>query len=487
VRKYFAFLVISSLVAACGGEESRTDVKQINFDAGVDAEDAGADVDHGPEPVFSSVWGAPNLEDENPAANIVEVSLRAEETRVTLSDGLEVDMYTYNGSLPGPIIQAQVGQTVIIHFQNDLPEPTTVHWHGLRIPDKMDGTPRVQDPVEPGETFTYEFVVPDAGSYWYHPHVRSNEQVEKGLYGLFVVRDEQEPEFDQERYFTIDDILLDQNGEMPDFLTRHPEIMHGRTGNTLLTNGSADVVSLSADQNAVERWRLVNPANARTMTLELVGASWRVIGTDGGYLPQPYETERLVLPVGQRFDVEVIYDEATVVELNSIVLVRNEQGEFVEDAFELVTVDVSAVDREPRQVELPDVALPDRQPTRDETIVFDVRQALRGTEWTLNGEANAQEPLFTFANREVVRIKLRNDAGPEHPFHLHGNFFTIVDDGREWTDQPGLKDTVLVPGMDEVEIIAYLDNPGQWMAHCHILEHAELGMMSEIIVEAPQQ
>ena len=118
-----------------------------------------------------------------------------------------------------------------------------------------------------------------------------------------------------------------------------------------------------------------------------------------------------------------------------------------------------------------------------EEMTFNAYQTPLGeVQWTINGEAFREEPLFTFAQGDVVRLRLTNDAGPEHPFHLHGQFFTIVDQGTTETRQPGFKDTVLVPGFSTVEVIAYMDNPGRWMAHCHILEHAELGMMSEIVV-----
>lgn len=481
MRKFFPLIAVVCLVAACGGSTDQSDQQVSDEDAGTSA-----DADQQPEIYFPEVKGLTEVEDENPDPNIVEVTLRAQEKTVELADGFEVDMYTYNGQFPGPLIQAKVGDRVIVHFENELPEATTIHWHGLRISDEMDGSPRIQQPVGPGESFDYDFVVPEAGSYWYHPHVRSNEQIEKGLYGAFIIRDEKDPRYDAERYFTIDDILVTSDGELPPFLSRHPEIMHGRTGNALLTNGTLDEITVRAAQGAVERWRLVNPANARTMTLTLEGASWRVIGTDGGLLPEPYETDRLVLPVGQRFDVEVTYDQPGRAILNSMVRVRDDQGQIVEEAFPLVKVLISAVDRQPRQVEWPDITLPEREPTRDEVIEFDARQGATGVEWTLNDTADAAEPLFTFTEGDTVRMRLKNLAGPEHPFHLHGQFFTVVDDGRPWTNQPGLKDTVLVPGMDEVEIIAYLDNPGQWMAHCHILEHAELGMMSEIIVEPAQ-
>lgn len=338
--------------------------------------------------------------------------------------------------------------------------------------------------MEPGETFDYEFVVPQAGSYWYHPHVRANEQVEKGLYGLLVVWDENDPQYDGERYFSIDDILLDGDGQIPTFLGSHPEIMHGRIGNTLLTNGSVDPVELAVEQGSVERWRLVNPSNARTMELSIDGASWRVIGTDGGLLEEPYETDRLTMAVGQRFDVEMTFDDTEGAKLNTHVLVGDGEGGVTEEVFSIVDVDVEASDKEPMEIEWPEIDLPDGTDVdRSVTIDFDVAQnEFGGTEWQLNGEADRMEPLFEFEKGERVQIKLRNNAGPEHPFHLHGQFFTVVDDGRAWTEQPGLKDSVLVPGMETVEIVAYFDNPGQWMAHCHILEHAELGMMSEIVV-----
>lgn len=515
--KSLFLIVCSTLLFACGGgqEDHNDPVVLLEQDAGVQTDasstdssgddngtapdadgqrDTGGTSDGGGDgdtsgagqlpPPAQQVWGAAPAEDKDPAEDVVEVDLEAVEKKVTISEGRTLDMYTYNGEFPGPLIEADVGDKVVVNFTNKLPEPTTIHWHGLRIPDEMDGTPRVQAPVKPGESFKYEFTVPEAGSFWYHPHVRSNEQVEKGLYGLFVIRGENEPTYDQERYFTIDDILLDGD-QFPPFLRRHPELMHGRYGNILLTNGSPDLLKLAAKQGQVERWRLVNPANARTMKLAIEGAEWRVIGTDGGLLEKPFTTETLELPVGQRYDVEIRYTEATAVKLNSLVRTRDNNGNIVEKAIPLAEVDVEQTGIQPRQVELPTVDIPelDRKPTRTEKITMNARRGGdHGIQWTLNGKANPEEPLFNFKNGETVKIALYNAAGPEHPFHLHGQFFKVVFDGREITDRPGLRDTVLVPGRTTIEIIAYLDNPGQWMAHCHILEHAELGMMSEIVI-----
>lgn len=423
-----------------------------------------------------SVWGGKSLIDFNDDADVVEVFLEAAPATLTLGDELDVDMYAYNGTVPGPLLEAKVGDEVVVHFRNSLPEPTTVHWHGLRISDEMDGNPRIQNPVEPGEEFEYRFVVEDAGTYWFHPHMKSNEQIEKGLYGKLIVREANAPEFARERFVAVDDILLDGN-EMPPFLSYHMEFMHGRTGNALLTNGTVEELTDSAEEGDVERWRLVNTANARTMNLSIEGASFRVVGTDGGRV-EPYEVERLEMPVGRRFDVEVLYDQTGEVTLNSNVLSRNDNGEIIEVSIPLLKVDVTETGTAGEFVRwAPAPTIEDRPVDREVEITFDARQDPYGNiSWVLNDVQFGNKTLFEFQVGSVVRISLRNLAGPEHPFHLHGQFFEIVN------GEPGLKDTVLVGGRSTVEIIAYFDNPGRWMAHCHINEHAELGMMAEIIV-----
>lgn len=458
-------------------------------DMGIDSaviDDATVDpVDAAPPalPPLPTIIGPSAAQDLDPADAVVEIELSAAAFTLPIDDDLNVRGYGYNGQFPGPVIQARVGDEVVVRFTNDLDEPTTVHWHGLRIPDDMDGSPRVQTPVAPGETFTYRFTVPDAGTFWYHPHVRTNEQVEKGLYGMFVVHEAEPPVFAAERAFVLDDILLDGD-RMPGFLQSHPEVMHGRNGNVLLTNGQAALDAGQAEMGDVERWRLVNVANARTMNLTIEGARFRVIGVDGGLLAEPYETERLQVAVGQRYDLEVRYAQPGAVRLLSqMAVVAN--GAVVERAFELQTINVAASDRTPVAVELPTIERPARgQPDRTVRMVFDtVADPRLGQRWRINGLDMPEEPLFTFQQGEYIRFTLVNEAAQEHPFHLHGQFFEIFPDGTVETEQPGLKDTVLVAGDSTVHILARLSNPGRWMVHCHILEHAELGMMAEIIVE----
>lgn len=474
--------MIGLFAVACGGGGPGTPAPTPGDAPMRDEEPLDSTEDEGGEAVpyaLPEVWGHAALADRNPDPDVVEVELTAAPMRVRLAEGLEFDMYAYNGQVPGPLIQAKVGDRVIVHFRNELSEPTTVHWHGLRIPDDMDGSPRVQAPVPPGETFVYDFVVPDAGSFWYHPHVRSNEQVEKGLQGPLVVHDPADPEFDAERYLVLDDILVSRDGLVP-FLERHPEIVHGRSGNLLLNNGRAEQLSVQVRQGSVERWRVVNTANARTMQLSVTGAVLQVVGTDGGRLATPYRADRLTVPVGQRYDLEIRYTDTGTVSLNSHVLTQNEQREVVELSIPVFEAEVREDAAPPRSIVWPQMpAIDPGTPSQTVTYRLGARQGgPNGLEWTINGEAHPEAPLFSFAQGERVRMVIVNEAGPEHPFHLHGQFFSLA--GRP---ELGLKDTVLVPGLETVEVDAFLDNPGRWMVHCHILEHAELGMMSEIVVE----
>ena len=438
------------------------------------------------EPVpLPTMLGVQTAEDLNPAPDVVEVKLSASEFDGTLGGSAWLRLYGYNEQSPGPLIQAREGDEIIVHFTNNLAEPTTIHWHGLRISDEMDGTPRVQDPVQPGETFEYRFTAGDAGSYWYHPHVRGFEQVERGLYGPLVIHEVDAPSYDAERYMLLDDIRVNSGGFISTFdLDNHMTQMHGRLGNKLLTNGQMDApLAVTGQQGHVERWRLVNPSNARTMSISLSSGNMRVIATDGGVLEQPYDTDRLEIAVGQRYDIEVRYPEAGTVTLLSNVLVLDENDDVVEEAFPVVDVTVAPSTDEMREILWPAFEpVAQRTVDRSESIVFDAVQGDNGIEWRLNGLSNRKEPLFTFEQGSTVKILLDNRAGPEHPFHLHGQFFKVLSH-----DEPGMKDTVLVPGQEMVEIEAYLDNPGHWMLHCHILEHAELGMMAELVVKPPEE
>jgi FtsP/CotA-like multicopper oxidase with cupredoxin domain len=237
--------------------------------------------------------------DRNPDPEVVEVVIVAREKEVVLGNGLHTRMYTYNNSVPGPTIKGNLGDTLIVHFYNRLPEGTTIHWHGLELPANMDGSHIAQNPVPPGGYFRYEFKLLRAATFWYHPHIRTHEQVERGLHGALVVYDpEQDAELglpDIEHMLVLDDILLDADADVAEAFPADPldnaiTQVNGRIGNVLLVNGKyASTGIIPADQP--QRLRLINVSNSRFMRISLPGHRvWR-IGGDGGLLENPIAAE----------------------------------------------------------------------------------------------------------------------------------------------------------------------------------------------------
>jgi FtsP/CotA-like multicopper oxidase with cupredoxin domain len=422
------------------------------------------------------VSGLTPVADIDPARDVVHVTLTAAPTSVQWVDGGATSVWAYNGQVPGPLIQARVGDTVRVDFTNNLDEPTTIHWHGLRIPDDMDGVPVIQDPVQPGESFTYEFTVPDAGTFWYHPHVRSNEQIERGLQGMLVVHEDEPPGYDTERAFVLDDAALRDGAGFYGFGLGGMDAVHGRHGNVLLANGQTELLEAPVIPGTVERWRVVNTANARTMWVDVKDADWRVVAIDGTLLEEPLDGQRLLLPVGRRFDLEV----AIRGDVAPSLAVELPAGGPNWDTYPVFTgtLDVAGSGAVflPWEVE----GLVDQLPIEQEVeVVLGVQE---GPVWMINGAAYGEGDDIPVRANTPTRITVRDTTGFEHPFHLHGQFFEVLErqSGTPW---PGRLDTVLVHPEETVELYSTFDNPGTWMAHCHILEHAELGMMTTFSVE----
>jgi FtsP/CotA-like multicopper oxidase with cupredoxin domain len=214
---------------------------------------------------------------------VVSVEFDACEVEWQFAEDRKIRAFAYNGEVPGPLIEAEVGDTVEVRLTNSLPQATTIHWHGVRVPAHMDGTEAVQAPVEPGGTFEYRFVVQDAGTFWYHSHTNETEQLERGLYGGLVVRQADEPIFDGERVLILDDLKLDADDEVAPFGDEH-EHHAGREGDVRLVNGALEP-ELEIPAGTVERWRIVDAANTRFVRLSIGGKPFRIIGTDGGSYP----------------------------------------------------------------------------------------------------------------------------------------------------------------------------------------------------------
>lgn len=467
------------LAGACSGGDGNAPASPVA------SRDAASDVvvDASP-PSLPSLEGPPEARDRNPDPRVVEVDLVASSGDAELVAGRMTRSMLYNGRTPGPTLHARVGDRVIVHFRNDLDEPTTIHWHGLRIPSNMDGNPMVQPPLMPGETFDYDFVVRDPGTYWYHPHINTIEQLDRGLYGAIVVHEAEPPRFTAERVFVLDDVRLDSRGEIAPFATAGHDVVHGRAGNYLLTNGSSARAMATAPRGSIERWRLVNAAGARVMTVGVEGASWRVVGTDGGLLPEPYETARLAVAPGQRYDLEVTYDdtEAGPARLVTYVLAQTDAGvQTVPRTLAELRYEGEAMTPTPAYTP---VVLPPRADSPTEQTIRLGATTTGGLEFTINGQAHQGhgEPSLRFVQGQPVRFTIINEIGSEHPFHIHGQFFQILSRNGRSANEPGLKDTVQLGPMERVVIETRFENPGRWMYHCHIPEHSENGMMAELEV-----
>jgi FtsP/CotA-like multicopper oxidase with cupredoxin domain len=402
---------------------------------------------------------------------VVAVELDAREVDWEFAPGRSIRGFAYNGQVPGPPIEANVGDTIEVRLRNNLPQPTTTHWHGIRVPVEMDGTQAVQPAIEPGQTFEYRFTVPDAGTFWYHSHTNETEQLERGLYGALIVRGPDEPCFDADRTLMLDDLKLRPDGEVALFGDEH-EQHAGREGEVRLVNGRQES-ELSVAAGTVERWRIVNAANARYVRLSIGQRPVTLIGTDGGLLPRPRtETEVLVTP-GERVEVAVgPFSEGEELAVEALPYDRG-KGETPHEEFARIRVGPaksSQADLPTQLRQIEPLVGADAQPTR----TIDLKALMHG------GHEQHADPVRV---GDLQVWDLINETGQDHPFHLHGFFFQIVQEDGEPPPDVAWKDTVNVPRKSRARI-AWLpdDRPGKWMYHCHILEHHAMGMMAHFEV-----
>lgn len=437
-------------------------------------------------------WGPELAEDLDRDRHTLEVELEAAPSSLDWGVGDGTEVWSYNGAVPGPVLQAAVGDTLRVRLHNGIEEDTTIHWHGMRVPNTMDGVSWVQDPLAPGDDFTYEFTIPDSGTFWYHPHINSPEQIERGLYGVVVATDPDDPTVDVERLLVLDDVDLQPTGEIAPFeldeSTVNSEL--GRLGNVLLVNGASVLdgpVRAEARGGQVERWRLVNAANARTFTLELGGADWRVVAEDGTRIDPPQTPDRLTLASGQRVDLEVLPAEEDLT--LTLILQPPSADEIPWPAF---VAEIERPDDAAEPLDWPPPSLPEVVPTTQEvtlTLAGDAEDGAAMT-WTINGQAWTScedmlggDPIPVDGDTPTA-LTIVNDSEIQHPFHLHGQFMQVLAIDGVAPAYAGQRDTVLLEAEQTAELFTMFDNPGLWMAHCHILEHVARGMMTAFDVSS---
>jgi FtsP/CotA-like multicopper oxidase with cupredoxin domain len=416
------------------------------------------------------------------SAEIIRYRLEAGELEWQIAPGRTVRGYGFNGQVPGPVLEAKQGVPLEIEFTNRLPEPTVIHWHGLRIPAAMDGTEVVQRPVQPGETFTYRFTPPDAGTFWYHPHFNETEQLEKGLYGALIVRAADELTLDDEKILVFDDLRVDKKGEIAKFggiMDRH----NGREGNVRLINGASEPeLTIAAGQ--IERWRIVNASSARYVRLSLGGRPFQIIGTDGGLIEAPVTVTEVLLPAADRVELAVgpFEDEGAVFYIEDLPYNRLAGKKSVERFGTIrVAPRKSSSARVPSRLrEIAPLVTGDTRVTRTVTLGFKM-SLRRGFDFVVNGERHHHGEAVRVGELQVWDVV--NTTMMDHPFHLHGFFFEVLEiDGKKPAFR-SLEDVVNVRPKSTVRIAWYPDDrPGMWMYHCHILEHHAAGMMAHFEV-----
>ena len=413
----------------------------------------------------------------------VEYNLTASKFQWDIAPGKTISAWGFNQQIPAPTLKAKVGDTMIIRVKNELEEPTIIHWHGLRIPSAMDGTGAVQEPIKPGETFEYRFQLQDAGTFWFHSHANETVQMERGMYGALIVKDPAEQIItDGEKTFMIDDMKLDANNRFTKpgwFFPRIKERHDGRQGNTLLINGKEkSVINVHAGQR--ERWRFINSSSARYFFLYLGGKPFQIIGTDGGLLESPITVNKILLTPGERIDVIAgPFKEGENFLIESLAYNRMTFLKSKRQAFATVKVgtersSIANIPERLRRIE--PLAQQDAPVTRN--IKFSVGPSLKnGMNFLVNNKIHIDDNPVKAGELQIWEIS--NTSLMDHPFHLHGDFFQVIEENGKAPEYRAWKDTYnLTPG-SKIKIAWMPDHrPGMWMYHCHILEHHESGMMA---------
>jgi len=460
--------------------------------------------------------------------------------------GREVRMLAYNGSVPGPVIKVPQGGEVTINFKNEMDVPTTIHSHGVRLANSYDGVPGVTQPeIPPGGSFSYKIRFPDAGVFWYHPHMREDYTQELGLYGNYIVVPTNSSFWSPaniELPLFVDDILLDGSGIAPFKTDTVERTLMGRFGNVMLLNGDPEF-SLSVEKGSVARFYLTNSANTRVFNLSIPGTRIKLVGSDGGRYEKEAFVEEVMLAPSERAVIEVFFKDAGMYEirhmtptteyvLGKITITDRLASPSYVRQFETIRDDGSI------RTEVPDLdSHLSRRPDKYLTLSVGMEGMMssmmqggssdghahdHGSMGSMMGSMGAAAPIewedhmpemnavsddvntvwkivdrqtkkenmdihWTFNEGNRIKISIFNDDHSmhpmQHPIHFHGQRFLVLSrDGVENTNMVW-KDTVLIGAGETVDILLDASNTGQWMAHCHIAEHLHSGMMFEFNVE----
>ena len=435
----------------------------------------------------------PVLKNASSQPGVVEVSLTAAPARLTLKPGVSTDVFVYNGSSPGPTLELTEGDRVIIHFQNNLPEPTTIHWHGIHLPASQDGSPF--DPVAAGGKRDYTFTIPkgSAGTYWYHPHLhhRTGYQIAKGLVGAIIVRapDDPLPKTLSERLLILTDQRFRPDGSIdlpePQSMQHRIDFENGREGDVLFVNGQT-LPRLLIKPNEVQRWRVINASAARVYRLSIPKQTFLHVGSDGGLFEKPVEVSEIIVANAERVELLVRGSGApgTLTTLQSLPYDRYIPQTRPKDwnrARDLLAIQVT------RDAPVAPMSIPTtlrRVPLLDTSRVA-AKRVVTFSQGMINNRHFDMARVDYTAKLGTTEIwKVENLVGMDHPFHMHGFQFQVIERNGKPEPFNSWKDVVNVRRQETVRFVVRFDDfPGKWMFHCHILNHEDQGMMGMLEVK----
>ncbi len=475
-----------------------------------------------------------------PLANGDTLDLTATLVRRTMN-GRPVAMYGFNGEIPGPLIRVPQNATIIVRFHNRIDLPSAVHWHGVRLENRNDGSPGVtQQPVPVGGSFVYRVHFPDAGLYWYHPHVREDVEQAMGLFGNMIVdspdRDYYAPA-NSEQVLMLEDLLTNADTLIP-FGRPGPDFaLMGRVGNTILVNGEPHY-ALQASQGEVVRFYLTNVSSSRTYNLSFGGAAMKIVASDVSRFEHEERITSIIIAPAERYIVDVRFDHpGSYALVNAVQAINHFRGEFAPEVDTLGAVAVAPTPATPDYgsafATLRDNAAVSREidryraafdRPRDKTLRLTVRvnglplatvqfmsvdtayfapvewvdgmpdmnwlSTSDEVRWILRDDATGKENMdidWHVRQGSMVKLRIYNDPMSfhpmQHPMHLHGQRMLVVSRDGVPTKNLVWKDTVLIPVGETVDLLIDASNPGAWMLHCHIAEHLGAGMMTVLHVD----
>lgn len=441
-----------------------------------------------------------------PAGVEHEVILAAAERPVALPafGGRAMPLWTFGETAEFPLVlRLRIGDSLVAHLDNGIPagqEEMSVHWHGIRLPNAEDGVPYLtQTPVPPGARYSYRFTPPDTGTFWFHTHCNTAESIGRGLLGLIIVEGDETRPYDADLVLCIKDWRIGEDGLFLPFLTDEGASRAGSFGTQRSVNGrTAPAFAVPARGDV--RLRLANVDPTRIVQIGVRGAEAAVIATDGNGLP-PFPLKAWRIGPAMRLDLVVRAPAAGgIVE---IVDFNAKQPVVLATLFGQPS-DIPDRDFDPAPLCAPVVPVPDTTGVEPRPMVFSATAAgasvaeafadpaatilgplcvTQRTFWAIDkkpwpdsGHRKLPPPLMVLARGEVCRLSLQNVTPHMHPIHLHGHTFQVLgSSNREIV--PHFADTVLVTPKERVDIAFVADNPGDWMLHCHIIEHQETGMM----------